>query len=159
MNHPSPGNTSDESSAFTPYLCQLTFRQGIHNQFTFTILNLKRLNYSLGYRLEGEPVQCLIQDNFYGATKDNRLLPTCVKKSGETFTGNGKDYTGTVSKSVDGKNCLSWNREVLRGNAFLSTTAEEARDLLVGNINSCRNPGGKEVCAFFLEHLFKSPSF
>lgn len=126
-----------------------------------------------GYKLEGDPVTCMIQDTF---SPDSRLMPECVKVrdaadnfstticdtycwqllpalsitltaswqflpplsvtltadnfyhhllshsllilsqvGSETLVGNGADYTGTKDSTVDGRRCMSWNKEIIQG--------------------------------------------
>lgn len=90
-----------------------------------------------GYTLEGDPVTCIIQDVF---GPDSRLMPECVKIGGETLEGNGATYAGTKSSTVDGRTCMSWNKEVVQG--YVPISEDLASTYLIGNHNFCRNKGG-----------------
>lgn len=90
-----------------------------------------------GYKLEGDPVTCMIQDTF---SPDSRLMPECVKVGSETLVGNGADYTGTKDSTVDGRRCMSWNKEIIQGYVPIETSQASVYQL--GNHNFCRNAGG-----------------
>lgn len=90
-----------------------------------------------GYKLEGDPVTCMIQDTF---GPDSRLMPECVKVGSETLVGNGADYAGTKDTTVDGRRCMSWNKEIFQG--YVPITPDQASVYQLGNHNFCRNAGG-----------------
>jgi len=90
-----------------------------------------------GYKLEGDRVTCMIQDTF---SPDSRLMPECVKVGSEALSGNGADYTGTKDTTVDGRRCMSWNKEIVQGYVPIETS--QASTYQLGNHNFCRNAGG-----------------
>jgi len=90
-----------------------------------------------GYQLEGDSVTCMIQDVF---SPDSRLMPECTKVGAETLVGNGATYAGTKSTTVDGRTCMSWNKEVVQG--YVPISEAQVPVYLLGNHNFCRNEGG-----------------
>ena len=52
------------------------------------------------------------------------------------YKDNGKNYRGTVSKTVTGVECVAWNEQI-----FYKTVDYPE---LIGGHNYCRNPGGMD---------------
>jgi len=103
-----------------------------------------------GFVLAGGISKCLIQDVFTNDDKDGRLHPECIKIVGGALSGNGATYAGdknTYSMMGRAMECDSWNKDVLRG---ILVDYKEGNELLLGNHNYCRNPGGIEPVPFCL---------
>ncbi|XP_066477721.1 urokinase-type plasminogen activator [Tiliqua scincoides] len=60
----------------------------------------------------------------------------------QCYTGNGKDYRGTMSLKNGNERCLDWNSPMLQGRLY-NNDLHNALDLGLGEHNYCRNPNGQ----------------
>ncbi|XP_055518220.1 tissue-type plasminogen activator [Leucoraja erinacea] len=69
-------------------------------------------------------------------------LDSCPDQAAsECVSGSGGDYRGTMSHSVSGRVCLSWDSEELRPRLY-NAWSSKAHQLGLGSHRYCRNPSG-----------------
>ena len=98
-----------------------------------------------GFDLIGKENYCVLQ-NMYGP--DSRIMQACIKLEGEEWNGNGRNYNGRKSTTLQLSPCENW-KEVVATGSFNPTRLVVAygraamRQGSKYNHNLCRNPGGK----------------